>query len=151
MATPSLKDATTVSVQFQETCFVCGRDNPRGLQLEFRIDPDGAASSSWVPDIHWEGLRGIVHGGIIATLLDEAMAKAVSARGCKSMTAELRVRFHQYARMGEALQLKGWIVSQKRRLIETEATITACDGSERAHAWARFLSVTRHSVPAQAQ
>ena len=87
MASPAPTGATAVGVQFQRTCFACGRDNPHGLQLEFRVDPDGVASASGVPDIKWEGLRGIVHGGIVTTLLDEAMAKAVAATGYKTMTA----------------------------------------------------------------
>jgi len=150
MAFPGVTRATAVSVQFQRTCFACGVDNPHGLQLEFRFDPDGTASASWVPDIQWEGPRGIVHGGIVTTLLDEAMAKATAAAGCKTMTADLRVRFHRYAKIGEVLQIRGWIVKYRKRLIETEATVMAPDGSERAHAWARFLVVTKSRAPAQA-
>ena len=105
--------------------------------------------ASWVPDIHWEGLRGIVHGGIVTTLLDEAMAKAVAAAGCKTMTADLRVRFRRYAKTGEVLQVRGWIVKHRKRLIEAEATVVAHDGSERAHAWATFLAVTKPSASAQ--
>ena len=131
--------STAVSVQFQPACFACGADNPHGLQLNFRVDPGGAASASWVPDAKWEGLQGIVHGGITTTLLDEAMAKAVASTGCRAMTAELRVRFRQYAKTSEWLQVRGWVVRNKTRLIETEATLVAADGSERAHAWAVFL------------
>jgi uncharacterized protein (TIGR00369 family) len=137
------------AVQFQRTCFACGRDNPHGLQLEFRVDPDGAASASWVPESKWEGLRGIVHGGIVTTLLDEAMAKAVAATGYKTMTADLRVRFRRYAKTGDVLQVRGWIVRHRRRLIEAEATIVTHDGSEHAHAWATFLAVMKPSASAQ--
>lgn len=126
-------------VQFQTSCFACGSDNPHGLQLKFRVDPDGTATASLVPGSQWEGLRGVVHGGIVTTLLDEAMAKAVAAIACKSMTAELRVRFRQYAETGERLQVRGWVLRNKTRLIKTEATLIAADGSERAHAWAVFL------------
>jgi len=131
--------STVDGMQFQTTCFACGSDNPHGLQLKFRIDPVGTATASLVLGSEWEGLRGIVHGGIVTTLLDEAMAKAVAAIGCKTMTAELRVRFRQYAETGERLQVRGWVVSRKARLIETEATLVAADGSERTHAWAVFL------------
>lgn len=150
MAFPGVTSATAVSVQFQRTCFACGMDNPHGLQLKFCFDPDGTASASWVPNIRWEGPRGIVHGGIITTLLDEAMAKAIAAAECKTMTADLRVRFRRYAKIGEVLQVRGWIVKHRKKLIETEATVIAPDGSERAHAWARFLVVTKSSAPVQA-
>jgi acyl-coenzyme A thioesterase PaaI-like protein len=135
--------STIDGVQFQATCFACGSDNARGLQLKFRVDPDGTATASLVPGSEWEGSRGIVHGGIVATLLDEAMAKAVAATGCKAMTAELRVRFRQYAETGEQLQVRGWVVKHKARLIETEALLEAAGGSERAHAWAKFLVVAK--------
>jgi acyl-coenzyme A thioesterase PaaI-like protein len=141
---PASRTRSTIDrVQFQATCFACGSDNPRGLQLKFRVDPDGTATASFVPGSEWEGSRGIVHGGIVTTLLDEAMAKAVAAIGCKAMTAELRVRFRQYAETGERLQVRGWVVRQKTRLIETEALLVATDGSERAHAWAKFLAVVK--------
>jgi acyl-coenzyme A thioesterase PaaI-like protein len=67
------------------------------------------------------------------------MAKAVASVGCRTMTAELRVRFRRYATTGELLQVRGWIVRHKRRLIETEAALVAPDGGECAHAWAAFL------------
>jgi len=128
-------------VQFQTTCFACGSDNPHGLQLKFHADSDGAASANLALSSQWEGPRGIAHGGIVSTLLDEAMAKAVAATGRKAMTAELRVRFRESAKTGERLQLRGWVVRQEKRLIETEATLVATDGRERAHAWGKFVVV----------
>lgn len=73
--------STKVSVQFQPACFACGADSPHDLQLNFQVEPETGASATWVPDAIWEGLRGIVHGGIVTTLLDEAMAKAVASAG----------------------------------------------------------------------
>jgi len=130
-------------VQFQTTCFACGPDNPHGLQLNFHVDSDGAAIADLALSSQWEGPRGIAHGGIVSTLLDEAMAKAAAATGLKTMTAELRVHFRQSATAGERLQLRGWVVRQERRLIETEATLVAADGRERAHARAKFVVVVR--------
>jgi acyl-coenzyme A thioesterase PaaI-like protein len=130
-------------VQFQPTCFACGSDNARGLQLKFHIGLDGTATANLALSSQWEGPRGIVHGGIVTTWLEEAMAKAAAATGCDTMTAELRVRFRQYAETGERLQVRGWVVRHKTRLIETEAQLVAADGSERAHAWAKFLVVAK--------
>ena len=149
MASASPARAAALSAQFQRACFGCGVDNPHGLQLQFRLDPDGTVEASWIPDTKWEGLQGIVHGGIITTLLDEAMARAVATAGCKSMTADLRVRFREYAKTGEPLRVRGWVVKRRRRLIEAEATVVAHDGSERAHAWATFLAVVKPSTSAQ--
>jgi uncharacterized protein (TIGR00369 family) len=135
--------STMDGVQFQATCFACGSDNPHGLQLKFHVDSDGTATASLALSSQWEGPRGIIHGGITSTLLDEAMAKAVAATGRKALTSELRVRFRQYAETGERLQVRGWVVRQERRIIETEAMLVAIDGSERAHAWAKFLVVIK--------
>ncbi len=122
-------------------CFVCGRDNASGLQIQFTTGPAGTAEADWAPVASWEGFQGILHGGIVATVLDEAMSKAVAATKCQALTAELRVRYRHYVSTGEALHVRGWIVTRAKRLITTEAILAAADGSERAHAWGRFLTL----------
>jgi acyl-coenzyme A thioesterase PaaI-like protein len=67
------------------------------------------------------------------------MAKAVAATECEALTGELRVRFHRRVQAGEKLRIKGWIVKRTKRLIETQGTLAAENGSECAHAWAVFL------------
>jgi acyl-coenzyme A thioesterase PaaI-like protein len=89
----------------------------------------------------WEGFRGIVHGGVVSTVLDEAMSKAVAATGSEALTAKLRVRFRRHVTSGDVFLIRGWIVKRNRRLIEAEAVLTAPDGTEHAHAWASFLTV----------
>lgn len=78
---------------------------------------------------------------MVSTVLDESMSKAVAATGVEALTAELRVRFRRHMNSGEIFSLRGWIVKRNRRLIETEASLTAPDGTECAHAWARFLTL----------
>src|SRR3990170_4274596 len=85
----------------QDTCVVCGRNSPHGLHLQFHRDPDGAVAAEWCPTPGWEGFEGIVHGGIVATVLDEAMSKAVASLHCAALTGELRVRFHHRVTPGE--------------------------------------------------
>jgi acyl-coenzyme A thioesterase PaaI-like protein len=102
---------------------------------------DGAVTAEWRPTKNWEGFEGIVHGGIISTVLDEAMSKAVAAMNYEALTGELRVRFRHHVAAGEDLRVRGWVVEKVKRLITAEATLTAADGSERAHAWARFLAL----------
>jgi acyl-coenzyme A thioesterase PaaI-like protein len=86
-----------------------------------------------------EGFRGIVHGGIVSTVLDEAMSKAVFATNCQALTCELKVRFRHHVAVGEPLQICGWVVSRKKRKITAEASLCTLDGKERAQAWATFL------------
>jgi acyl-coenzyme A thioesterase PaaI-like protein len=72
---------TRIGARLQSSCFACGPDNSRGLRLQFEIDEDGEAIAEWIPDPDLEGFEGIVHGGIISTVLDEAMSKVVVATG----------------------------------------------------------------------
>jgi acyl-coenzyme A thioesterase PaaI-like protein len=103
-------------------------------------------TATWTPNPAWEGFRGIVHGGVVSTVLDEAMSKAVAATGSEALTAELRVRFRRHVTSGDVFLIRGWIVKRNRRLIGTEATLTAPDGTEHAHAWASFLTLLRASA-----
>ncbi len=124
----------------RSSCFVCGQDNPQGLHLRFDSEESGKLTATWTPRPVWEGFSGIIHGGIVSTVLDEAMSKSVAASGAQAFTAEIRVRFRHHVLTGEVYRIHGWIVKRNKRLIEAEATLTAPDGSERAHAWASFLA-----------
>jgi acyl-coenzyme A thioesterase PaaI-like protein len=127
------------SARPQSACIVCGPNHPHGLRLKFELADDGSATAKWKPTVEWEGFRGIAHGGIISAVLDEAMAKAVTATQCEALTGELTVRFRRRVETGEELRVRGWVIKRTKRVIETEATLTASDGGERAHAWAIFV------------
>lgn len=127
----------------QPACFVCGQDNPAGLRIPFQLEPDGAITAIWTPATTLEGFRGIVHGGVVTTVLDEAMSKAIAATGREALTAELRVRFRQPVQSGASFNIRGWIVTSARRLIAAEASLSGPTGAEHAHAWARFLALSK--------
>ena len=120
-------------------CFACGPENPRGLRLTFAKGERGEMSASWTPDPTTEGFSGIVHGGIVSTVLDESMAKAVTAAGIEAVTAEIRVRFRRHVEADKPVRICGWINEVKKRMINAEATLHDEDGVELAHAWAVFL------------
>ena len=139
---PMTKEKETgVGASAQNSCFACGPENPHGLHLRFKTGKTGESFAEWAPDVFTEGFRGIVHGGIVSTVLDEAMSKAVAAAGFPALTAELRIRLRRHVVPGNLLKVRGWINSQTRRLIRTEAAITDSEGAELAHAWASFLTV----------
>ena len=75
MRTASNGSLMTLGAQSQDACIVCGPNHPRGLRITYEQDSSGSSTASWIPTSEWEGFRGIVHGGIISTVLDEAMAK----------------------------------------------------------------------------
>lgn len=123
----------------QSACFACGPQNPHGLGLRFSALEDQSVTAEWKVAPGFEGFEGILHGGIVATVLDEAMAKAVVRRGWHALTAELRLRFRKHIDTGETVQIRGWVVERRKRLIVTQASITGPEGDERAHAWGSFL------------
>ena len=77
----------------QNRCFGCGHANAQGLQLEFLLAEDGTVVCPTMVADSFEGHPGYLHGGIIATLLDETMSKAVRARGLTAMTRHLEVDY----------------------------------------------------------
>jgi acyl-coenzyme A thioesterase PaaI-like protein len=131
----------------QPGCFVCGQDNLRGLRIRFQRQDDGEVTANWIPASAWEGFREIIHGGIVSTVLDEAMSKAVAGTGAEALTAELRVRFRRHVTPGDSFRIRGWIVSRNKRMINAEAALTGSDGTEHAHAWATFLPLPHASEP----
>jgi len=119
-------------------CIVCGSANPKGLQIGFYLQANSICAN-WIPTGDWESFQNIIHGGIISTVLDEAMSKAIMAHNWEALTVDLRVRFRGRVTPGELLLVCGWVVARQRRKILTEATLTTSEGKERAHAWATFL------------
>ncbi|HEX9021276.1 MAG TPA: PaaI family thioesterase, partial [Nitrospirota bacterium] len=96
-----------------------------GLGIDFGIDKEAnTIRAKFTPlDTH-QGFEGIVHGGILSTLLDEAMAKLTFSLGIPAVTAEMTVKFRSPASPGEELTVSGRITEETKRLILAEAKIT---------------------------
>ncbi|OGW62089.1 MAG: hypothetical protein A2V83_06800 [Nitrospirae bacterium RBG_16_64_22] len=128
MPTP-VKRPSQLRAPSDESCFVCGPANPRSLCVSFRVEPKAsAAEASYAPGRETQGYDGVVHGGIIAALLDEAMVKAANASGRAFATASLSVRFRSPGRVGEPLVIRGRVVERRGRLARAAATIHAVGG-----------------------
>ncbi len=119
-------------------CFVCGDKNPHGLNARFFWDGTNATTETLAIE-QFEGYKGIYHGGIIATLLDEVMVKSILATGHYAVTAEITVRFIKPLRTGTRFRCVGRIVDHKGRLYHTTAEAIGEDGTVYARAEARFL------------
>ncbi|MGB4704710.1 MAG: PaaI family thioesterase [Candidatus Saccharicenans sp.] len=110
-------------------CFVCGQDNACGLKLDFYFDHrTQKALAEFTPASQHEGYRHIVHGGIISSLLDEVMAKAILASGVPVVTSKLTVEFKKPAFVGQKLQAEGWITRQKGKAYFTAGRVLRSDG-----------------------
>ncbi len=111
-------------------CFVCGENNSGGLRLRFQIDKERQTlKTTFVANPVFQGYDGIVHGGILSTLLDEAMGKLAYELGYPSVTASLEVRFKKPAPILEPLNVYGEIMEVKRKVIKAKAHITQGDGT----------------------
>jgi uncharacterized protein (TIGR00369 family) len=107
-----------------QRCFVCGRENPAGLGVDFEINRERRSiSANFTPSDNYEGYEGIVHGGILSAVLDEAMAKLTVSLGIPAVTAEIKVTFKAPAAPGEELFVSGKLTHETRRLIQAEAKI----------------------------
>ena len=111
-----------------QMCFVCGRDNPIGLKLNFR-EEDNQYVSQFTAGSEHQGYDGVVHGGIISTLLDEIMARYIYAKGLHAVTARLEVRYRHPTPIGQPLRIVGWIVRERGKLYELAGEIRLADGT----------------------
>ena len=107
-----------------QSCFVCGRANPIGLKLHFETD-GSKVFGRFIPEPVHVGFSSVVHGGILATLLDEAMAWACGV-GTKQFAycAEMSVRFLHPARPGSPIVMQGKLETNRRnKLFEVSADL----------------------------
>jgi len=123
-------------------CFACGTQNPRGLKLNFYYDTDkDEMVADYKFDRHFQGWEGVLHGGLISTVLDEIMAKAAAEKGLKCVTAELSVRFIKPAMLNKQFTIRGRINQVKKRLILAEGSITDSDNIPIATARGKFITI----------
>jgi len=97
-------------------CFACGKDNPIGLRIAFRVEGD-VCTAEFTPDANHVGWEDTVHGGIIYAALDDVTANVLYQQGRKAHTARCEIRYRQAVTVGETLLLKGWIENEKGRLV----------------------------------
>ena len=119
-------------------CFACGRDNPIGMRLRIEIG-EGVARTTWTADDNHVGWSDKLHGGIIATLLDEVMAWAPSSFDSWAVTAEMSVRFRSPASPGEELTAVGRVTERRRRIFNVTGEVRAADGRLVAEGRGRYL------------
>ena len=103
-------------------CFACGPENPIGLRIRFDVEGD-ECTAEFTPNQNHVGFSDTVHGGIIYTALDDVTANILYQQGRKAHTARCEIRYRQPARVGEALKIKGWIESERRRLVMLKGEI----------------------------
>lgn len=111
------------------SCFGCGTKNSHGLKAEFPFDEEnGEVAFEYNPSEWMEGAPHHVHGGILASLLDEAQGVLCFHIGHTVMTDELQVKYHLATTLYEPFRVRCWLTAVRRRRMYTRATIHSLDG-----------------------
>lgn len=127
-------------------CFGCGQNNPIGMKLRFTKDGE-TVRAKFTPHKMHQGWPGLVHGGILACLLDEAMSNAAYATGHTCVTASMEIRQRQPVKVEVPLIVTSWIARHRKKLIETAGKITLKDGTIIAESTAKqFIAENQAGV-----
>jgi uncharacterized protein (TIGR00369 family) len=125
----------------QNHCFGCGPASAIGLHLEFLLAEDGAVVCLTTIPESFEGPPGYLHGGIIATLLDEAMSKSVRALGVRAVTGRMEIDYRRPVRSAAPIRMEGRLLRSEGRKHWTEARILDARGHVLAEAKGIFIEI----------
>lgn len=118
-------------------CFVCGVENPAGLGLAVHDDrAEGRVVSTVAVPARYQGYPGVVHGGVVAAMLDEVAGRAVllDAPGDLMVTVKIEVRYRQPTPTETPLTITGRVVQPGRARARAAGEIRLADGTVTAEA-----------------
>lgn len=123
-------------------CFVCGPRNLIGLKLDFVFDGETKTiKTEFTPKKEHQGYFNIVHGGIIATLLDEAMVKLAIAMNMPAVTAHMDLRLRVALDVGEKITVSAKILKETRKTLEAYARAVTSEGTVTADATGKLMKI----------
>lgn len=121
-------------------CFVCGMENLDGLRIKWHT-AGLCTKAEFIAPAKFQSWKGVLHGGIVATILDEAMARLACELYGKAVTAELTIRYVAPSPIGEPLFIQGDVVKESRKIIEMKATLSDASGKILAYATGKVMKV----------
>jgi uncharacterized protein (TIGR00369 family) len=113
-------------------CLMCGASNPRSLGLRFDTEGD-SVRTTFDAESTLQGYTGILHGGVVASLLDAAMAHCLFRQGVQGVTGDLHIRFVRPISCDMSVEVRGWLVSVHGPVYRLRAELVA---ERRVMAWA---------------
>ena len=121
-------------------CFGCGGGNARGMQLTFEQD-DAARTivGRFRLGAEYQGAFGIIHGGVIAVVLDEVMGKVCRFRGVRAVTAEMNIEYLKPVWVDADLVVKGYEKENTGRNLHLVGEIQDASGNVLARSRGRFV------------
>lgn len=126
-----------------KNCFACGMHNAIGLKLTFYAQPDGSVAGEYIVPTQFEGYPGITHGGIVASILDEAVSRVfmVADHNRFMYTGRLTTRLRRHVPVDQPLRITGRALRDRGRTAEAEANIYGPDGELLAEAEALLVAL----------
>lgn len=126
-----------------KNCFVCGKDNPFGLNITFLKDKN-EVRAELIPESKHQGFKGIVHGGILFSILDEIMGRtAVITKRLMTLTVEVNIKYRKKAKIGEKIIFTAHMTKDLGRMIEAQGQVCKEDGTLLAEAKGRFIVLSK--------
>lgn len=125
-------------------CFVCGLENSFGLHLRFYTTAPGEVMVEYTVPEHYQGYPGVVHGGIVAAMLDEVVGRVFMddlARPRFMYTARLEIRYRKNVPVGKPLKVVGRAGKNKGRTATATGVIYGPDGEPLAEAQALLIDL----------
>ncbi len=121
-------------------CTVCGDENPSSLKLKFTSEKDGSIQAEFDCALKFQGYEGILHGGVICSLLDCAMTNCLFLRNVSAYTAELTVRFLSPIPIGSKLLIKASFKDMVHGIYRLTGEISS-EGKTLARAESKFIEI----------
>ncbi|HZB96882.1 MAG TPA: PaaI family thioesterase [Herpetosiphonaceae bacterium] len=121
-------------------CFVCGRENPAGLKLDF-FQAGDHVETTFMPRPEHQGWPGFLHGGILYAVLDETMGRVGFTLDAFLMSGRVEIRYRQPAPIGQPLRIVGSLVRDRGRALELQGFAQLPDGTVVAEAAGLYMRV----------
>jgi len=125
-------------------CFICGIENPIGLKLKIYLIEPGMIETSYTPPEHFQGYPGVLHGGIVAAILDEISGRALMGEPSSPrfmFTGKLEIKYRKNVPIGVPLKIIGKAIKFRSKMGEGWAGIYHPDGTLLAEANALHIDV----------
>ncbi len=131
----------TVAAEQHPHCVVCGQNDLFRLGLQFSPQADGSMHVAFAGGKQFQGYRNIMHGGVLAMVLDSAMTHCLFAHGMAGVTADLHIRYLQPVLADKELAVTCAITQRKLKLLTLRAAVRQ-EGTVKVRSEARFWQVS---------
>ena len=122
-------------------CFGCGSLNPQGLHLDFKME-EGEVKAVFTPQAEHQGFPGYMHGGLVMTMMDEAMGWVTIGQKVWAVTAKVNVRFREPVPLSQPVIVSAAIEKNRRRWLTVRAEVRSREGEILAEAEGIFMRVS---------